>query len=217
MFGEVCLWCHLLCFSVLLVVLIGLRLAVGAFPSWVLLCCQFVAMWLCAMVHVFCCGLGVMLLGIVVLGLSCLFLLASHPLFCLCALSRDWEVVWMLWRCMCCLVFWAVLNGFLGSISVWMQCVMCFWGGGSGAGYFQLVGESSYLVLTSKFISAGFTTGIQCIDCFGFIRSFSNWNDYESTNDCFENQRKHKRCLNFEIAWRALYKSRWPSLLGGFN
>ncbi|CAK9158513.1 unnamed protein product [Ilex paraguariensis] len=42
--------------------------------------------------------------------------------------------------------------------------------------------------------------------------SFSNWNDYESTNDCFENQRKRKRCLNFEIAWRALYKSRWPGL-----
>ncbi|CAK9147582.1 unnamed protein product [Ilex paraguariensis] len=54
MFGEVCLWCHLLCFSVLLVMLIGLRLVVGAFPSWVLLCCQSAAMWLCAMVQ----GLG---------------------------------------------------------------------------------------------------------------------------------------------------------------
>ncbi|CAK9178407.1 unnamed protein product [Ilex paraguariensis] len=37
-------------------------LVVGAFPSWVLLCCQSAAMWLCAMVHVLCCGLGVIAL-----------------------------------------------------------------------------------------------------------------------------------------------------------
>ncbi|XP_028065188.1 uncharacterized protein LOC114268248 isoform X1 [Camellia sinensis] len=39
---------------------------------------------------------------------------------------------------------------------------------------------------------------------------FKNWHDSESANDCFGNQRKRKRYLNFDAVWRTLYKSRWP-------
>ncbi|KAM7501543.1 hypothetical protein LguiB_000447 [Lonicera macranthoides] len=38
----------------------------------------------------------------------------------------------------------------------------------------------------------------------------SNLDDHESPSYCFRNCKKRKRCVNFEMAWRTLYKSRWP-------
>lgn len=38
------------------------------------------------------------------------------------------------------------------------------------------------------------------------------WNGHESTNICFRNGRKRGSCGNFNTAWKALFKSRWPDL-----
>ncbi|KAM3731269.1 hypothetical protein ACB098_12G150000 [Castanea mollissima] len=45
------------------------------------------------------------------------------------------------------------------------------------------------------------------------LRPFEDRNYQEFTDDCFRNGRKRGRHWNFNTAWRALYKLRWPDLV----
>ncbi|CAK7349471.1 unnamed protein product [Dovyalis caffra] len=43
-------------------------------------------------------------------------------------------------------------------------------------------------------------------------RPFKEWDDYEAPDDCLKHGRKRGRHGNFDSAWKALFKLRWPEL-----